>query len=152
MWSALQDGSAPARPTAPSSTCPSADPLNRWAPTNGIPQPTGGRHPASLGNGVSHNEGMSVPAAAPLTHASSGARGPVRGFTLVEIMIALILLGILTAIALPAYQSHVAKGRRAEAINALSAVLQAQERWRSNRSSYASTLSDLGYADTTSPL
>jgi len=66
-------------------------------------------------------------------------------------MIALILLGILTAIALPAYQSHVAKGRRAEAINALSAVLQAQERWRSNRSSYASTLSDLGYADTTSP-
>ncbi|MCV2355581.1 type IV pilin protein [Paucibacter sp. B2R-40] len=44
--------------------------------------------------------------------------------------------------ALPIYQKQVAKGRRADAINALAGIAQAQERWRSNRGSYASSLGD----------
>jgi len=68
------------------------------------------------------------------------------GFTLIEVMLVMLISGLLAAIALPAYQNQLIKGRRVDAINALSAVLQAQERWRSNRSSYAAALSDLQLA------
>ncbi len=63
-----------------------------------------------------------------------------RGFSLVELMIALAVLSILATIALPAYFDSIRKGRRAEAFTALSAVQQAQERWRGNFPSYASNL------------
>lgn len=39
----------------------------------------------------------------------------IRGFTLVELMIVVAIVGIISAIALPSYQSSVAKSRRAEA-------------------------------------
>ncbi|MDR7267472.1 type IV pilus assembly protein PilE [Pelomonas saccharophila] len=65
------------------------------------------------------------------------------GFSLIELMVALVVAGILAAIAYPVYTSHVQRGRRADAINALTAVMQAQERYRGNNSAYASTLTAL---------
>ena len=41
------------------------------------------------------------------------------GFTLVEIMIAVVIIGILTAVALPSYSSYVMRARLAEAQAAL---------------------------------
>ena len=38
-----------------------------------------------------------------------------RGFTLMEIMIVMAIIGILIAIALPSYQNQLRKGRRADA-------------------------------------
>ncbi|RZI74316.1 MAG: prepilin-type N-terminal cleavage/methylation domain-containing protein [Rubrivivax sp.] len=67
-----------------------------------------------------------------------------RGFSLIELMVALAIAGILAAIAYPAYTSHMQRGRRADGIAALTAVMQAQERYRGNRAKYASTLSELG--------
>ena len=60
-----------------------------------------------------------------------------RGFTLIEIMIAVAIVAILAAIALPSFRDSVRKSRRSEAFAALSALQQAQERWRGNRAEYA---------------
>jgi len=60
-----------------------------------------------------------------------------RGFTLIELLIALVVVGILVAVALPSFMDSIRKGRRSEAVAALSAVQQAQERWRSSNGSYA---------------
>lgn len=67
-----------------------------------------------------------------------------RGFTLLELMIAVVVVGILAAVAYPSMTSFIARGRRADAIAALTSVVQAQERYRSNRTTYASTLDSDG--------
>ena len=60
-----------------------------------------------------------------------------RGFTLIEIMIAVVIVAILAAIALPSFLDAVRKSRRSDAFVALSALQQAQERWRGNTAEYA---------------
>lgn len=69
------------------------------------------------------------------------ARPPARrqaGFTLVELLIALVIIGVLATVALPAFNDAVRKSRRSDALTSLAAVQQAQERWRSNHAAYAS--------------
>jgi type IV pilus assembly protein PilE len=66
------------------------------------------------------------------------------GFSLIEILIVLVLLGVLASIAVPGYQAQVRRTRRAEAIAALLAIQQAQERWRAAHPGYASGLGDSG--------
>lgn len=63
-----------------------------------------------------------------------------RGFTLIELMIAVAIVAILAGVALPAYQEHVRKSRRADAHVALATLQLAQERHRSNNPAYASAL------------
>jgi type IV pilus assembly protein PilE len=69
-----------------------------------------------------------------------------RGFTLVEILIAMALAVILLMIALPSFQESIRKTRRSDAVNALAQIQQAQERWRANNLSYSSNLAALGLA------
>lgn len=66
------------------------------------------------------------------------------GFSLIELLIALAVLSLLTALALPPFFDAIRKSRRADAVAALSAVQQAQERWRANNPAYADSLSVLG--------
>ena len=44
----------------------------------------------------------------------------IKGFTLIELMIVLVVIAILTAVALPAYTNYVTRGKLAEATSALS--------------------------------
>lgn len=66
-----------------------------------------------------------------------------RGFGLIELLIAMAIVGILAALAYPAYTGFVQRARRAEAQSLLTQVMQAQERYRANRSRYASALASL---------
>lgn len=59
-----------------------------------------------------------------------------RGFTLMELMIVVAVVGLLAAIAYPSYNSSVLKGRRAQARAALTELLQQQERYMTQRNCY----------------
>ena len=63
-------------------------------------------------------------------------RPPRRGFTLIELMITVAIVGILAALAYPSYQDSVRKGKRAEGRTALIDFLQQQERYLSQTGSY----------------
>ncbi len=70
-----------------------------------------------------------------------------RGFTLIELIIAVAIIGILVAIAVPSYQNHLRKGRRAEAMSFLTQVSQRQQQYLLDARTYAfgaSALTDLG--------
>ena len=64
----------------------------------------------------------------------------LRGFTLIELMIVLAIVGILSAIAFPSYTRYVAKGKRAEARAALLESAQYMERQYSAQNAYSGTL------------
>lgn len=74
------------------------------------------------------------------------------GFTLIEILIAVAIISIITAIAVPSYTNYITKANRTDAMNFLSEVAGEQQRFFSENNAYASKMSDLGYgtADTAS--
>lgn len=65
-----------------------------------------------------------------------------RGFSLIELMIVVAILGILAGIAYPSYQDYVRRGVRASAQSYLSDLAQAQELRYQNARAYSSTAAD----------
>jgi type IV pilus assembly protein PilE len=61
------------------------------------------------------------------------------GFTLLELMIVVAVIGILAILAMPSFIEQIRKGKRAEAIQAIGDLQLRQERWRADRPSYGNT-------------
>lgn len=60
-----------------------------------------------------------------------------HGFTLIELMIVVAIVGILATIALPAYNNYMMRGRIAEAVSGLSAKrVEMEQYFQDNRSYY----------------
>ncbi len=78
-----------------------------------------------------------------LSHAIG--RRPARGFTLVEVMIVVAIIGILAAVAFPSYFQSVRKARRSDAKAALLDLAQREERYQSTTNSYTTSAPLLGY-------
>lgn len=66
------------------------------------------------------------------------------GFTLIELMIVVAILGVLVAIAIPVYQSHMVKSKQSEARTTLGAVYTNQVLYQSENGTYGGTEAAIG--------
>ena len=63
-----------------------------------------------------------------------------KGFTLIEVMIVVAIIGILAAVAYPSYQDYTLRAGRADGKAKLMEILQAQERFYSQNQRYIAAL------------
>ncbi len=68
----------------------------------------------------------------------------VRGFTLVELILVLAIIGIMVAIAVPAVQSYIERGRRAQAITDLQEMSDTIHKSERSTGALPDTLASVG--------
>ena len=67
-----------------------------------------------------------------------------NGMTLIELLVVVVIVAVLASIALPSWTAQVQKSRRADARVMLMMVQVEQQKYRSNYSTYASSMTALG--------
>ena len=66
-----------------------------------------------------------------------------KGFTLVELAVVIVIIGVLAAFGVPRFLKSVERAKAAEAFSYLSAIRDAQERYSAQNGTYASDVSAL---------
>ena len=69
-----------------------------------------------------------------------------QGFTLIELMIVIAILGILIAIALPAYQDYTVRAKFSECVNGLAAMKTGVSEYEASNGRFPQTLASIGSA------
>lgn len=69
-----------------------------------------------------------------------------KGFTLIELMISVAIIGILASVVYPAYSEYVLKSRRSEAMRLLVEAAAKQEQYYSDFKTYTTNMTELGYS------
>ena len=72
--------------------------------------------------------------------------GKLRGFTLIELMIAVVVIAIIAAVGFPSYQEYIRRGKRAEGKAHLLRAAQQMERYYSLNNCYPSNTANCGSA------
>ena len=85
---------------------------------------------SALGAGVQPTKGLLV------------KRSNLRGFTLIEVMIVVAIVGVLVAVALPSYRNYIIRAARVEAQTELLELASLQEKIFLNSNSYAFSVSN----------
>ena len=65
------------------------------------------------------------------------------GFTLIELTVVIMIIGVLAAFAVPRFKASVERSKAAEAFNYLTSIQTAQERYHAKQSAYAANIADL---------
>ncbi len=94
------------------------------------------RASAAAGPGFSPGEGDMI-------LASRFVRGSRRGFTLVELAVVVVIIGVLAAFGVPRFLESVERSKASEAFGYLAAVRSAQERYQAREGKYAADVNDL---------
>src|SRR5438477_5868924 len=76
-------------------------------------------------------------------HFRSVAKKSRNGFTLVELAVVIVIIGVLAAFGVPRFINSVERSKAAEAFAYLSAVRAAQERYHAQNGTYADTIAKL---------
>ena len=74
-------------------------------------------------------------------------RHSMRGITLIELMIVVVVISILAAVAFPNYQEFSARAKRNEAKSALLQIAVNQERFYMNNNAFTLDMTALGFAN-----
>jgi len=69
-----------------------------------------------------------------------------QGFTLIELMIVVAIIGILAAVAIPAYQDYTIRAKVSEAVGLAAAAKTSVSEYRLSQNAYPSTNSEAGMA------
>ena len=76
-----------------------------------------------------------------------------QGYSLIELMMVVAIVGILAKIAIPSYSSYIQKSQRTAATTALLDLASREAQYYSTNNAYTSVMTSLGYANaTTNPI
>lgn len=73
------------------------------------------------------------------------------GFTLIELMIVVAIIGILAAIAIPNFMNYQCKAKQSEAKSNLGTIRTIEEAYRAEHDTYTTSLTGLGFSTTGTP-
>lgn len=69
-----------------------------------------------------------------------------KGFTLIELMIVVAIIGILAAIAIPNFMNYQCKAKQSEAKSNLGNIRTAEEAYYAEHDAYSSSTSEIGFS------
>jgi len=70
-----------------------------------------------------------------------------QGFSLIELIVVVAIIGIIASIAIPSYQNNVQKSARSEGMSETLDLMRAQENFFANNYNYTTNLTELNFND-----
>ena len=68
-----------------------------------------------------------------------------RGFTLIELMVVVSIIGVIAAVAMPSLQNYARKARRSEAYLNLNGIYKSQKTYHVENGAYGTTFDEIGF-------